>query len=141
MSFSPGTRLGPYEIVQALGEGGMGVVYKALDTRLKRFAAIKVLRADRIEDADRRRRFVQEAQAASALNHPNIVTVYEIGEYEGIDYIAMEYVAGKTLDALIPRKACASTGRCELRYRWPQAWSARTPPVSCTGTSSRATLS
>jgi serine/threonine protein kinase len=104
MALKAGTRLGPYEIIQLLGEGGMGVVYKAQDTRLKRFVAIKVLRVAALADPQRRARFVQEAQAASALNHPNIFTIYDIGEQDGIDYIAMEYVAGKTLDALIPRK-------------------------------------
>ena len=82
----------------------MGEVYKAHDTRLRRFVAIKVLRSAALVDPERRLRFVQEAQAASALNHPNIVTVHDIGEQDGVDYIAMEYVAGKTLDALIPRK-------------------------------------
>ena len=99
-----GQQLGPYHVIHRLGEGGMGVVYKALDTRLKRFVAIKILRPEILADADRRRRFVQEAQAASALNHPNIVTVHDIGTQDGVDYMAMEYVAGKTLDAMIPRK-------------------------------------
>jgi Tol biopolymer transport system component len=104
MPLSPGTTLGPYEIVAPIGQGGMGIVYKARDTRLNRFVAIKVLPAANVADVDRRRRFVQEAQAASALNHPNIVTIHDIGTSDGTDYIAMEYVPGKTLDALIPRK-------------------------------------
>src|SRR5947208_5512931 len=104
MALAQGTRLGPYEILQSLGQGGMGDVYKAQDTRLRRFVAIKVLRSGAIVDPERRLRFVQEAQAASALNHPNIVTVHDIGEQEGVDYIAMEYVAGNALDRLIPRK-------------------------------------
>jgi serine/threonine protein kinase/WD40 repeat protein len=86
-----------------IGEGGMGVVYKARDTRLDRLIAIKVLPADKISDPERKRRFVQEAKAASALNHPNIITIYDIGQADGIDFISMEYVAGKTLDRLIPR--------------------------------------
>jgi serine/threonine protein kinase len=104
MPLSPGAGLGPYEIVAPLGEGGMGIVYKARDLRLNRLVAIKVLPAAKMADPDRQRRFVQEAQAASALNHPNIITIYDIGSSDGVDYIAMEYVAGKTLDALIPRK-------------------------------------
>ncbi len=72
----------------------MGVVYKARDTRLDRFVAIKVLRAEAISDAERKRRFVQEAKAASALNHPNIVTIHEIASEDGLDYIVMEHVAG-----------------------------------------------
>jgi Tol biopolymer transport system component len=82
----------------------MGVVYKALDTHLDRFAAIKVLPPEKVADPDRRLRFVQEAKAASALNHPNIVHIYDISSEGGIDFIAMECVAGKTLDRLIPRR-------------------------------------
>ena len=99
-----GKRLLHFDILEKLGEGGMGVVYKARDTHLDRLVAIKVLPAEKVADPERRRRFVQEAKAASALNHPNIVTIYDIGQTDGIDFIAMEYVEGKTLDALIPRK-------------------------------------
>jgi eukaryotic-like serine/threonine-protein kinase len=93
-----------YEIVETLGHGGMGVVYKARDTHLDRFIAIKVLPPEKVADAERKRRFVQEAKAASALNHPNIVHIYDIAEANEIQFIAMEYVAGKTLDQLIGRK-------------------------------------
>jgi serine/threonine protein kinase/Tol biopolymer transport system component len=96
-----GRALGPYQIESKLGEGGMGVVYRALDPRLDRPVAIKVLRADAALTAERKRRFIQEAKAASALNHPHIVHIYDIGEAEGVAYIAMEFVAGKTLDRLI----------------------------------------
>ena len=82
----------------------MGVVYKARDSRLKRFVALKVLPPEKVADPERKRRFVQEARAASALNHPNIVTVYDIDQADGVDFIAMEYVEGKTLDELIGRK-------------------------------------
>ena len=92
-----------YRITGKIGEGGMGVVYKAQDTHLNRAVAIKVLPAGKVADPDRKRRFIHEARAASALNHPNIVTVHDISETDGIDFIAMEYVAGKTLDTLIPR--------------------------------------
>jgi Tol biopolymer transport system component/tRNA A-37 threonylcarbamoyl transferase component Bud32 len=98
-----GKTLSHYEIVEQLGEGGMGVVYKARDTRLNRFVALKVLPHDKVADPERKRRFIQEAQAASALNHLNIVTIYDIGQADGVDFIAMEYVAGKTLDRLIPK--------------------------------------
>ena len=98
-----GQKLLHYEIVEKLGEGGMGVVYKARDTHLDRFVAIKVLPPEKVADAGRKARFVQEAKAASALNHPNIVTVHDISSDGGTDFIAMEYVAGKTLDRLIPR--------------------------------------
>jgi len=75
----------------------MGVVYKARDSHLKRFVALKVLPPEMVADAERKRRFVQEARSASALNHPNIVTVHDIDQSDGIDFIAMEYVEGKTL--------------------------------------------
>src|SRR6186997_2279512 len=103
MALQPGTTLGPYEIISLIGAGGMGEVYRARDPRLNREVAIKVLPADRVADDDRRRRFVQEAHAASALNHPHIVTIYEIESANGADFIVMEYVRGKSLDALIPR--------------------------------------
>ena len=103
MAVREGTKLGPYEIVSLLGAGGMGEVYRARDPRLNREVAIKVLPADRVSDEDRRRRFVQEAHAASALNHPHIITIHEIESANGIDFIAMEYVRVKSLDALIPR--------------------------------------
>ena len=93
-----------YQIVETLGRGGMGVVYKARDTHLDRFAAIKVLPPERVADPERKRRFVQEAKAASALNHPNIVHIYDIAEADGIQFIAMECVPGKTLDQLIGHK-------------------------------------
>ena len=95
MALLPGTRLGPYEIVAPLGAGGMGEVYRARDTRLGREVAIKVLPAERLADEGRRRRFVQEARAASALNHPNIVTIHEIESAEGIDFIVMELRGGQ----------------------------------------------
>ncbi len=96
--------LGHYRILEKLGEGGMGVVYKALDTHLDRPVAIKVLPPGKVADPERKRRFVQEAKSASALNHPNIVTIYDINSDHGADYIAMEYIAGRTLDQVIPRQ-------------------------------------
>jgi len=81
----------------------MGVVYKARDTRLGRFVAIKLLSPEKVTDAERKQRFVQEAKAASSLNHPNIITIYGIDQNAGVDFISMEYVSGKTLDQLIPR--------------------------------------
>jgi serine/threonine protein kinase/dipeptidyl aminopeptidase/acylaminoacyl peptidase len=102
LALTAGSRLGPYEVLSLLGSGGMGEVYRARDPRLDREVAIKVLPAERM-DEERRRRFVQEARAASSLNHPNIVTIHEIDSAEGRDFIVMEYVPGKSLDRLIPR--------------------------------------
>jgi len=99
-----GRTLSHYEIVEKLGEGGMGVVYKARDTRLGRFVAIKVLPPDKVSDVDRTRRFVQEAKAASGLNHPNIITIHDIAEEQGSQFMVMEYVAGKTLDHVTFRR-------------------------------------
>jgi eukaryotic-like serine/threonine-protein kinase len=103
MALSVGTRLGPYEILAPIGAGGMGEVYKARDTRLDRTVAIKILPPEKTVDPERKRRFIQEAKAASALNHPNIVTIYDIGSEHGMDFIVMEFIQGKPLDRLIPR--------------------------------------
>src|SRR6266403_4598055 len=101
MVLSPGTRLGPYEIIAPLGAGGMGEVYRAQDTRLDRSVAIKILSPAFSADSDRLRRFEQEARSASALNHPNIITIYELGRDGSTRYIAMELVEGKTVRELM----------------------------------------
>ncbi len=101
MPLAPGTRLGPYEILTPLGAGGMGEVYRARDTRLGREVAIKVLPESLSADRDRLARFEQEARSASALNHPNIVTIHDVGEADSTTYIAMELVEGKTVGELI----------------------------------------
>src|SRR2546422_5712888 len=99
-----GQTLAHYRIEAKLGEGGMGVVYKARDTHLDRPVAIKVLPHDKVADAGRKQRFAQEAKAASALNHPNIITIHDIRSQDGVDFIVMEYVEGQTLDELISPK-------------------------------------
>src|SRR5262249_51119915 len=99
MALTPGSRLGPYEILAALGAGGMGEVYRAKDPRLGRQVAIKVLPPSYSQDADRLRRFEQEAQAAGGLNHPNITAVYDLGSHEGAPYIVTELLEGETLRA------------------------------------------
>src|SRR5437867_3230983 len=99
-----GQTLHHYRIVSKLGEGGMGVVYKAHDTHLDRPVAIKVLPPDKVADPARKQRFVQEAKAASALNHPNIITIHDVSSCNGMDFIVMECIEGKTLGELIPPK-------------------------------------
>ena len=93
-----------YRILEKIGEGGMGAVYKAQDTHLDRMVAIKVLPHEKMTDPERKQRFIQEAKAASSLNHPNIIIVHDIASDGGVDFIVMEYVDGKTLDQLIGRK-------------------------------------
>jgi predicted ATPase/serine/threonine protein kinase len=100
-TLSPGTRFGSYEILQRLGAGGMGEVYRAKDTRLDREVAIKTLSLDRCSHPEALSRFELEARAASALNHPNIVTIYELGHENGTRYIAMELVDGETVRSLL----------------------------------------
>src|SRR6266849_6607228 len=100
-SFPPGTHLGRYEIRSKLGAGGMGEVYLAQDTTLDRKIALKILPADLAANQDRMRRFTQEARAAAALNHPNIATIYEIGESNGVNFIAMEFIDGHTFGDVI----------------------------------------
>ena len=97
-----GQTVSHYEILAKLGEGGMGVVYKARDLRLDRFVAIKVLPAEQLKDEARKHRFIQEAKATSSLNHPNIITIFEIDHVDGADFMVMEFVNGKTLQQLIP---------------------------------------
>src|ERR1700752_1996370 len=97
MSIPSGTKLGRYEIRSKIGEGGMGEVYRASDEKLNRDVAIKVLPASFSQDADRLRRFEQEAKAAGTLNHPNILAVYDVGTHEGGPYVVSELLEGETL--------------------------------------------
>ena len=111
MALSPGTRLGPYEILSPLGAGGMGEVYRGNDPRLGRDVAIKVLPASFSRDPDRLKRFEQEARSAGVLNHPNVTVVYDIGQHDGAPYVVQELLEGQTLRAELsggrfsPRKA------------------------------------
>ena len=100
-----GALIAHYRILEPLGMGGMGAVYKAHDEKLGRIVALKMLTPEALAQADRRRRFLQEARAASALNHPHILTVYEIGEADGKPYMVMEYVEGETLRRKIEKGA------------------------------------
>jgi len=106
-----GKTIAHYKILKKLGEGGMGVVYKAQDTKLKRTVAVKFLSSELDRDTKAKERFIREAQAASALDHPNICTIYEINEVEGQTFIAMAYVEGQSLREKI-----------ELGRSWTSAW-------------------
>ena len=101
MTIAVGTRLGPYEVLSALGSGGMGEVYRARDPRLKRDIALKVLPDSTARDPERRARFEREAQSIAALSHPNIVTIHSVEEADGELFLTMEYVEGKPLSDLI----------------------------------------
>jgi serine/threonine-protein kinase len=98
-----GQTISHYTVLEKLGAGGMGEIYKAQDTRLNRFVAMKVMSTANAGDVERRRRFVQEAQAASALNHPNIITIHDVVSTDGLEFMVMEFVSGVTLDDLIPK--------------------------------------
>src|SRR2546428_1999242 len=97
MPLAPGTRLGPYEISAPLGAGGMGEVYRALDTRLDRTVAIKVLPQRLSESAEALSRFEREAKAVAAISHPNILAIHDFGVHEGTAYAAVELLEGETL--------------------------------------------
>ncbi|MGH7682616.1 MAG: serine/threonine-protein kinase, partial [Candidatus Eiseniibacteriota bacterium] len=101
MTFGPGTRLGTYEIVDPLGAGGMGEVYRAKDLRLQREIALKVLPADVASSPDRLARFEREARTVAGLNHPNIVTLHSVEDEEGVRFLTMELVDGQTLSTLV----------------------------------------
>src|ERR1700736_1112756 len=104
MTLSGGTRLGPYEILSAIGAGGMGEVYKARDSRLDRMVAIKILSAHLADRAELRERFEREARAIAALNHPNICAIYDIGEQDNQYFIVMEFLDGQTAKQRIAGK-------------------------------------
>ncbi|MEO8191639.1 MAG: serine/threonine-protein kinase, partial [Acidobacteriota bacterium] len=101
MTVAPPTQLGPYQMLGLLGAGGMGEVYRARDTRLQRMVAVKLLPAELSSDAARLKRFETEARLVSAFNHPNIVTIHEVGQIDSTSFIVMELVDGKTLRELL----------------------------------------
>ncbi len=109
-----GCKLAQYRVMEKIGAGGMGVVYRARDERLERDVALKVLPAGALSDESARKRFQQEALALSQLNHPNICTIYEVGEAEGQTYIAMEFVDGRPLSEIVRGEGVAA--EAAIRY-------------------------
>ena len=105
MTLSSGTQLGPYEIMSPLGAGGMGEVYRAKDTRLKRDVAVKVVPEHLAKDPTALNRFEREAQAVAALSHPNILAVYDVGTEQGVSFVVLELLEGETLGERVRRSA------------------------------------
>ncbi len=124
MKLTPDTTVSHYKILSTIGKGGMGEVYLAQDTKLNRKVAIKFLSEEFGDDAEKLGRFLREAQAASALNHPNIITIYEIGEFEGASYIAAEYIEGKTLSRYLQQKDVKLAGALDLAIQTASALAA-----------------
>ena len=136
-----GTRLGPYEILGPIGAGGMGEVYRARDTRLGRDVAIKVLPPEFATDPERLRRFEQEARAAAALNHPNIVVVFDVGAHEGSPYLVTELLEGETLRERLQGVPLSPRKVVELAVQVAPGLPPRTRRGSSTATSSPRTCS
>jgi serine/threonine protein kinase len=141
MPLSAGTRLGPYEVVGTLGAGGMGEVYRARDTRLRREVAIKVLPDSFASDVDRLLRFEQEARAVGALSHPNILAVHDIGAQSGIHYIVTELLDGETLREKLSNGALPTRRATDYALQIAQGWRRRTRRVLSTEILSRKTCS
>jgi len=124
LAIDPGTKIGPYKVLDSLGAGGMGEVYLARDTRLGRKIALKFLSADFTKDEERVRRFQQEARAASALNHPNLITIFEIGEIESVHFISTEFIEGETLRQRIAPSRMPTSEICDIAIQVASALSA-----------------
>jgi len=130
LALTPGTRLGVYDITAAIGEGGMGQVYRATDTKLKREVAIKVLPPSLAADADRLARFQREAEVLASLNHPNIAAIYGLEDSGGVTALVMEFVEGGDLSQRIAKGAIRSTKHFPSRNRSPRRWKPRTSRAS-----------
>src|ERR1035438_258678 len=136
MALISGTKLGPYEIVSPLGAGGMGEVYRARDSRLNRDVAIKILPASFSVDPERLQRFAQESRAAAALNHPNILSIFDIGEDRGAPYVVSELLEGDTLRDRLRDGALSSRKAIEYAQQIARGLAAahEKPPTAKTGT-------
>ena len=131
MALKPGTILGQYEIRSPLGAGGMGEVYRARDTRLDRDVAVKVLPESLTSNPDRLRRFEQEARAAAALNHPNILAVYQMGTQDGVSFLVSELLEGETLRERLNVAPCHLAKQSIMRCRSHTDWQRRMKKGSC----------
>ena len=136
MPIAPNTHFDHYEIIAPLGAGGMGEVYLAEDARLRRKIALKILPESIAQDTDRLRRFEQEAFAASALNHPNILTIYEFSKAGTTHFLASEFIDGETLRDRLQRAPLSVNEALDVAVQTTQALAARTQPTSFTATSS-----
>ncbi|CAN5455202.1 hypothetical protein BH23ACI1_BH23ACI1_30370 [soil metagenome] len=134
MALVSGTRIGPYLIESLLGVGGMGEVYRAQDTRLGRPVAVKILPPIFGADADRVRRFEQEARAAAALNHPNIVAVHDVGRHDGTLFLVAELLEGQTLRERLAGRPLPVQVASDTSSRSRKGWRRRTTRGSSTGT-------
>ena len=142
INVAPGARLGPYDILAELGHGGMGVVYTATDPRLRRQVAIKLLSPDLTRDDPAKQRFLHEAQAASALDHPNICTIYEINETgDGQLYLVMAHYEGETLQARIGRGPLDLDDAIDIATQVGEGLAEGHKAASCIGTSNQPTCS
>ncbi len=119
MSLAPGTKLGPYVIEAAVGAGGMGAVYRALDTRLNRSVAIKVVAPTSAPIPRARERFEREARAIASLEHPHICPVYDVGDQDGVSFLVMQYLQGETLAEQLGRRPLPLHKRCRTAPTWP----------------------
>ena len=131
MPLTSGTKLGPYEIQSPLGAGGMGEVYRARDTRLDRSVAIKVLASHLSSSPELKQRMEREAKAISALNHPNICHLYDVGSQDGTDYLVMELLEGETSRRDSRKGRCRSTKSFASELPWPKRLTQRTGRASC----------
>jgi serine/threonine protein kinase len=139
MRLDQGTRLGHYEVISLLGKGGMGEVYLAQDVRLGRRVALKVLPAAVADDQDSLARFIREARAASALNHPNIITIHDIGDAAGTHYIAYEFVDGSTLRDIARSAPLDAATAIDIGIKWRRRWQRLIAPASSIATSNLTT--
>ena len=122
MTVESGSHLGPYEILSAIGAGGMGEVYRARDKRLDRTIAVKVLAPNLSGNVEHRQRFEREARTVAALSHPHICPVYDIGVHDGLDYLVMEYLEGENLAARLQRGRSQSMRRFVMPFRSRTRW-------------------